>query len=126
MTNVIFKNFITRKEIKENKDKIYVFGDNLQEIGFGGQAKEMRGEDNTIGIPTKKSSYEFFSDKDYDQVTPIIQCRFAIIRDYLQVGRTIVIPKAGIGTGFADLFNKAPKIWQIIKMNLEKLGWKND
>ena len=51
MENIIFQDFITRKDVRENRFKIYVFGDNLQKIGYGGQAKAMRGEYNTIGIP---------------------------------------------------------------------------
>lgn len=124
---VEFKNFITRNEIRKNRNKIYIFGDNLLEIGYGGQAKEMRGEWNTIGIPTKKSPYEFFSDNDYDEVVPFIKLKFEEIWCYQQqYGYTIVIPSAGIGTGLADLPNKAPRIWKVIKENLKKLGWKNE
>ncbi len=119
-----FKDFITRKEVRNNKHKIYVFGDNLQELGFGGQAREMRDEYNTIGIPTKKSPSQYFTDADYDQATKLIKIRFSVINNYLQRGYTIVIPKAGVGTGRAKLAIKAPKIWKIVKEELEKLGWK--
>lgn len=123
---VEFKNFITRIEIKANRNKIYVFGDNLQEIGYGGQAKEMRGEYNTIGIPTKKSPYEYLTDKDYDKVVTLIKAKFSIIEGHLQCNHKVVIPSAGIGTGLADLPNKAPKIWIVIEEELKKLGWKSD
>jgi len=122
-----FKDFITRDEVRNNRDKLYVFGDNLLGVGYGGQAKEMRGEWNTIGIPTKKSPSEFFSDNDYDEIVPLINIRFEVIWYYLRrYEYTIVIPQAGIGTGLADLSNKAPKIWAVVKENLEKLGWKNE
>ena len=45
---------ITRDKIKENPDVLYLFGDNLLRKGLGGQAKEMRGEPNTLGIVSKK------------------------------------------------------------------------
>jgi len=32
---------ITRKDVRQNKDKIFLFGDNLIERGLGGQAKEI-------------------------------------------------------------------------------------
>ena len=119
-----FKDTITRKEIMANRNKIYVFGDNLRGIGYGGQAKEMRGEQNTIGIPTKKSPTEFLSDEDYYYVAPLIASKFGAIKGHSQNDRIIVIPTAGVGTGLADLANKAPKIWALVKENLEKLGWK--
>ena len=45
---------ITRDKIKENPDVLYLFGDKLLRKGLGGQAKEMRGEPNTLGIVSKK------------------------------------------------------------------------
>ena len=49
----------------------------MQQKGYGGQAREMRGEPNSIGIPTKwapdsnKSSY--FCDGDLDNTTGLSQ-----------------------------------------------------
>lgn len=124
MMPVIFQKFINREDVRKNRNKMYIFGDNLKEIGYGGQAREMRGEYNTIGIPTKKSPFAYLNDSDYDKVIPLIKIQFDIIRGHLQCNHIIVIPSAGIGTGLADLPNKAPKIWKVIKENLEKLGWK--
>ena len=120
-----FKNNITRDEVRANRDKIFVFGDNLLGIGYGGQAREMRGEYNTVGIPTKKSPTEFLTDSDYGRAAPLIAAKFGIIKGHLQCGRAVVIPSAGVGTGLADLPNKAPKIWAMVKENLERLGWKS-
>jgi len=47
---------ITRQMLRAEPGTLWVFGDNLQRKGLGGQAKEMRGEPNAIGIPTKKGS----------------------------------------------------------------------
>jgi len=121
-----FKNNITRDEVRANRDKIYVFGDNLLGVGYGGQAKEMRGEYNAVGIPTKKSPTEFLTDSDYSRAAPLIAAKFGTIKGHLQSGRTVVIPSAGIGTGLADLPSKAPKIWAMVKENLERLGWKSN
>lgn len=124
---VEFKDFITRTEVRTNRNKLYVFGDNLLKIGYGGQAKEMRGEWNTIGIPTKKSPHEFFSDNDYDRVAPLIKLKFEEIWYYLrQYEYIVVIPSDGIGTGLADLPNKAPRIWAVVEHNLKNLGWENE
>ena len=63
--------FITRDYVRANRDKLFLFGDNLEQRGLGGQAAAMRGEPNAIGIPTKKSpSYRadaFFSDDEFEQ-----------------------------------------------------------
>ena len=45
--------WIARADLKQNQDRIYLFGDNVERVGHGGQAKEMRGEPNAIGIATK-------------------------------------------------------------------------
>ena len=60
---------ITRDKIKENPDVLYLFGDNLLRKGLGGQAKEMRGEPNTLGIVSKKypsnDISSFYTDEDF-------------------------------------------------------------
>src|SRR5687768_3383693 len=60
---------ISREMVRGEKDKIFLFGDNLAGRGYGGQAKEMRGEENAIGIPTKKAPSNnpnaFFTDKEF-------------------------------------------------------------
>ena len=126
MKKIEFKDRITREEVRQNRFKIFVFGDNLEEIGYGGQAKAMRGEYNTIGIPTKQSPFMYFSDDDYDKVKDIILAKFGIIESHLQCNHIVVLPKAGVGTGLARLKEKAPKIWNLIKENLLKLGWKEN
>jgi hypothetical protein len=65
-----FAEFITRASCRANPDKTFLFGDNAIHAGFGGQAaKEMRGEPNAIGIPTKfypnMRDDSFFTDKDF-------------------------------------------------------------
>lgn len=117
-----FKKFITREEVRKNRFKIYVFGDNLQHEGYGGQAKAMRGEYNTIGIPTKHSPKEYFTDDDYNRVILVIKGYFNVIEGHLRCGHTVVIPSAGIGTGLAKLPEKAPKIWKFIERKLKELG----
>lgn len=109
-----YQKYITRQDLKNNPDTLYVFGDNIVEKGFGGQAKEMRGEPNAIGIPTKMhpGNYpdDFFSNKDYMLALPIIADKAEILYEHLNKGKDVVWPEDGIGTGLADLRNKAPAI----------------
>ena len=101
----------TRAEIKANRDKVYIFGDNLARTGYGGQAAEARDEPNAIGIPTKRSPHEFLSDADYKDwlVVAFMDCER--IRIAQQQGKIIVWPRDGIGTGLAALEKHAPRIW---------------
>ena len=101
--------------LRDEPDTLFVFGDNMQRVGLGGQAAEMRGEPNAVGIPTKKyPSMEpsgFLS--DLDLASWRIECEHEIRRLKNHEGK-IVWPKAGIGTGRARLNSKAPKIMKAI------------
>jgi len=35
---VVFQNWIARQDLRDNRDKIYIFGDNVQRTGLGGHA----------------------------------------------------------------------------------------
>jgi len=87
---------ITRDDVRAEKDKIFLFGDNLTGRGLGGQAKEMRGEENAVGIPTKKfpttNPSAFFSDKELAANVKAIDKAFSKIPP----DKTIVIPKSGL------------------------------
>lgn len=107
---------ITRDYIRKNPHKIFLFGDNLQHQGFGGQAKEMRGEPNAIGIPTKKkpsmTENSFFTDDEYEENIRVIDS--ALMNIFIKAERNpiVVIPKSGLGTGLAELQTRAPNTYQ--------------
>jgi len=113
--------YITRLTVQDNPDKIFLFGDNLLEKGFGGQAAAMRGEPNAIGIPTKKlpfnNSAAFFDDKEFEENKKYIDEAFAKIPK----DKIIVIPTAGLGTGRAKLDKKAPKTFAYLQSKLKTL-----
>jgi hypothetical protein len=119
---------ISRQYVRANRDKLFLFGDNLEGRGFGGQARAMRGEPNAIGIPTKKSpSYEdgaFFTDEEFEQNKAAIDLAFAEIdqkatSDDIQV---IVIPSNGLGTGRAQLKRRAPRTFAYLQSRLAELA----
>jgi hypothetical protein len=118
---VITQKFISRQDLKNNPDKLYLFGDNLEKTGLDGQAKEMRGEPNALGIPTKKKPSmdkdSFFTDDEYEENTLYINEAF----DSIPEGRTIVIPEDGFGTGLAKLKEKAPKTFEYLQFKLASL-----
>lgn len=119
--NVIYLERITRKDIKNNPDSLFIFGDNDMRQGFGGQAKEMRGEPNSFGIRVKKSpdmyQNSFYTDNEYNKnITKIKEDIDNIIVQLTHKYNVenhkynvVVIPSAGIGTGLAQLNVHAPR-----------------
>jgi hypothetical protein len=103
---------ISRADLRANPNTLYVFGDNMVERGMGGQAKEMRGEPNAVGIPTKKFPHmragAFFTDADFDAWFAKANPKFQRLKNSNQ---PIVWPEDGIGTGLAQLQQRAPRIW---------------
>lgn len=120
-----FRKFIRRSDLRHEHDKLFVFGDNILQKGYGGQAREMRGEPNAIGIPTKKTpgmrSVDFFSDDDLELVKPLIEKAFSRLRMHIACGYVVVWPADGIGSGLAQLEKRAPKIAALIEENKDRL-----
>lgn len=120
------RHFITRGYVRANRNKLFLFGDNLERRGFGGQAAAMRGEPNAIGIPTKKSpSYKdeaFFSDDQFEQNKAAIDAAFAKVKKALKekIG-AIVVPSDGLGTGRAQLDQRAPRTFVYLQKRLAEL-----
>ena len=111
-----YRDHITRAMLQAETDVLFVFGDNLVRKGLGGQAKEMRGEDNAIGIPTKRfpnMTEEAFLE-EWDFADWAKESAFNICLLLSHEGK-IVWPSAGIGTGLAQLQQRAPSIWRAIE-----------
>lgn len=109
---LLFQEWISRADLQDNPDKIYVFGDNVERYGYGGQAKEMRGEPNAFGIPTKwapsMSDDAYFSDRQYNDIVIILDLHFQKLRSHIENGTSVVFPTNGIGTGLSQLPQRAP------------------
>lgn len=124
-----YEKFITRKMMQAEPDTLFVFGDNMARTGFGGQAKEMRGEPNAVGIPTKMLpdhiEEAFFRDQDFERAKVKIDDAFIVLFSHASNNGLIVWPIDGIGTGLAELPERAPKIWKYIealRKSLERLS----
>jgi len=127
---ITYKNYISRDDIKTNRTSIFIFGDNDQRSGFGGQAKEMRGEPNAVGIRVKKhpsmNANAFYKDSEYKN--NIIKIDEDINNlEKLAYNKTIVFPSNGIGTGMAKLNISAPETFRYLTTMLkEKFGIINE
>ncbi|QJA43078.1 hypothetical protein [Phaeobacter phage MD18] len=123
---VVSQKFIFRSDLQSNPDVKYLFGDNLVRQGLGGQAKEMRGEPNAIGVATKRTPSnrpgEFFSDEDYDQNVGQMDKDLEPARDHLRKGGILVIPEDGLGTGLSELPQRAPRTNAALVEMLEELA----
>ena len=117
----------TDDDVKSNPDKIYVFGDNTQRVGMGGQA-QIRNNPNAMGIATKISpsmdEAAFMSDKNFISNVQIID---GDINKIKATGKVVVMPSNGLGTGLAKLKEKAPKTYAYLKQRLlQEFNFNND
>jgi hypothetical protein len=123
MYNIVYKKFITRSDVKRNNNDIFIFGDNDQRSGFGGQAKEMRGEPNAIGIRVKKlpsmNEGSFYTDNEYEENIRKINEDLNHLEKLLHA-QTIVFPANGIGTGMAKLNITAPETFNYLTKSLKQ------
>lgn len=121
---IIRMEFVTRSIVKKNPETIFVYGDNMEGRGLKGQAAAMRGEPNTIGVPTKwrpdMREESFFTNEDWHNadVRHAIRGAFIRIEEHLSNGHDVVIPSAGLGTGLAQLEMRAPKIHEFIEASI--------
>jgi hypothetical protein len=114
----IFKGIWKLEQIKEDSDKLYVFGDNDARIGKGGQAI-IRDLPNSIGLRTKKGPSKkpvaFYSDDNLDLNKIKIQEDILNIKfRSLLENKTIVLSDGGYGTGLANLKERAPKTFEYL------------
>lgn len=113
-----YRTWITRADVQKEPDKLFVFGDNLMRRGFGGQAREMRDEPNSIGIATKKrpsmKKDAFFTDSDFLEWITSQAHNMQRLIDHVEDGGIVVWPTDGIGTGYAKLRKSSPMIWYML------------
>lgn len=111
---IIYQKWIYREDLQANPNVMYLFGDNVDRVGRGGQAKEMRGEPNAHGIATKVSPSThpkaFFNDDEFMRFSQIIFNDFSAAFGKVAQGGTVVIPLDGLGTGLSKLPERAPRL----------------
>lgn len=122
---IIFQHRIYRIDLRFNPDVLYVFGDNVARAGLGGQAGEMRGEPNAVGVATKwtpaMSESAFFNDAEYDDISKIIDIDFAPLFKAALNRKTIILPSDGLGTGLSEMPVRCPKLYKLVCDNIKML-----
>lgn len=116
---------ITRKMLRDNPDKVFVFGDNEARKGLGGQAQQMRGEPNAIGVATKRlpsrGEDAYWSDADFERNKRILDADFKPAFEAKAAGKEVIVPKNGIGGGLSELGSRAPRTLEYINQQLDRL-----
>ena len=97
--------------------KTYVFADNVEGWGKGGQAV-IRNQPGAFGIPSKISPNKYMIDSEFASNKANIDKAIAKIPK----GGETVISKGGIGTGLAQLKENAPKTYNYLQGALKKAG----
>lgn len=106
-----------RQMVKDNPHCLFIFGDNTERKGFGGQAI-IRGLPNTFGIVTKIlpniTEESFMSDDNPEHLELIKKDLEDLNKLYIEKEYNLVFPTCGLGTGLAQLPKKAPNIYQFL------------
>lgn len=135
-----WKGFWTRKDVENNPDKVFLFGDNFEDAQNGyvpsSTQAVIRGLPNAIGISTKnnRGTNEGIMDRDdYQESSYLDNQDFEVFKKHvdnqiekaIDSGKTIVLPENGIGTGAAQLEKRAPKLFAYLQQELDKLKQEN-
>jgi hypothetical protein len=111
-----FVDHYTPQDCQDNPDWLFIFGDNFERHGKGGQAI-IRDEKNACGLATKRKptwdADAFLSDEDYDEWERLNTPAYERIEAHLKSGGVVVWP-LGIGMGRANLPGMAPRILNAI------------
>ncbi len=125
MGTIIYQARIDRIDLQNNPGVMYLFGDNDKRKGLGGQAKEMRGEQNAVGVRTKKAPSRgksaYWTDLEFsDNVSKIISDLLPVI-NHLNNDGIVIIPGDGIGTGLSMMEQTCPATFEYLQKALEAL-----
>lgn len=121
---VIFQKFIKREDARRNPFVLYAFGDNVARKGYGGQAAELRGEKNAVGVRTKYTPGEMYfveAPQETEAQKKMIDQDMRRLFDHVKQGGIVVWPSDGIGTKRARLEIQAPTTFQYLQDKLEAL-----
>lgn len=104
------KEYYSPKQCRANPNKLYVFGDNTQRIGMAGQAC-IRQEINAIGLATKDTCGDFFSDDNLERNKRFINNDIFAIKECMlnDMYEILVFPAMGLGTGLSDMQKQCPR-----------------
>lgn len=104
--------------VQMNKDKLFVFSDNLMKIGRKGQSV-IRNSENSVGLSTKKSSSKrssaYYDDNDFEKnkdsiIFDILNIKYKALNE----NRILIFSSNGYGNGLAEMNIRAPKTFNFL------------
>lgn len=117
MPYITTKKWYTPELAKANRNVIFVFGDNAERVGRGGQAV-IRYEPNVIGVATKLDPAHYFNDASQDDFD-VMRIDLAILTGDLFKGKTVVLPEGGLGTGLSDMPKQCPNLFKLLEAHIQ-------
>lgn len=124
---IYYQHNILRQDLRRNPYTLFIFGDNTERVGLGGQARDMRHEPNAFGIATLWKPGAPFHESQYASATNAIMSDIENIEVYLHEFAMVCCPANGIGTGLARMMEYAPSIKRFLDMALyQRLGIINE
>lgn len=123
---LIYQGWIARADLRSNPDVLYLFGDNFVRRGRRGQAKEMRGEPNALGIATKKwpgmKPEDFMTDDEFETNVESFRLDLRPAFVVARSGGVVICPRDGLGTGLSQLPDRAPRSCAALETLLDELS----
>lgn len=128
---LLFQKIITKDDLLLNPKVLYLFGDNAERIGKGGQAAVMRGEHNAAGIRTKwkpgRARTDYYQDGpghelNADLARMFVDEDFHKVHVHAREGGLVICPADGLGTGLAELPTRAPSVMAHIRAHLRRIA----
>lgn len=110
---VQYLDWFTRERLQSEPEARFVFGDNRERIGFGGQAAACRGEPNALGVATLYAPGKFYRADDPLALATVSSDLYRVAMA-LGEGRLVYAPRDGLGTGLARLPGHVPSLHRLI------------
>lgn len=124
ITVIIDETYFSKHRCDQFPALLYVFGDNTERIGKGGQAC-IRDCENAFGIATKISP----TNQPEGYFTDEIGCYLITVQDIMELihelqskkYKAVVFPADGLGTGLSDMPNRCPNVYYYMNMTLNEI-----
>lgn len=124
-SHILRQQVIKRQDARDNPHVLYLFSDDCDRAHEGGWARELRDEENAVGIRVKwnrrSESDSYFRDRDLDEIVAMLEEDFVPVFEHIENGGIVVIPSTGIGTGIGKLSHFAPRVFAHLSELLERL-----